>query len=151
MYKVRLLNYLDEKFGIQVNFSDNHSTYYTAYRYITKQDKDAVHSRGHPDLLDAVPRTERAITSRKKKAKQKGKGKRKSRAKASEHLSVYDVCEIVQAKGITSRLQLVCLAVQQNREGTMFSVKCRAIVIVTQHVINTVLDYCNFKSVACFV
>ena len=82
-----------------------------------KQDKDAVHSRGHPDLLDAVPRTEQAITSRKKKAKQKGKCKRKRRAKASEHLSVYHVCEIVQAKGITSRLQLVCLAVQQNREG----------------------------------
>lgn len=114
---LQVRNYLDEKFGIQVNFSDNHNTYYTAYRYVTKQDKDAVHSRGHPDLLDAVPRTEQAITSRKKKAKQKGKGKRKRRAKASEHLSVYDVCEIVQAKGITSRLQLVCLAVQQNREG----------------------------------
>ena len=114
---LQVRNYLDEKFGIQVKFSDNRNTYYTAYRYVTKQDKDAVHSRGHPDLLDAVPRTEQAITSRKKKAKQKGKGKRKRRAKASEHLSVYDEREIVQAKGITSRLQLVCLAVQQNREG----------------------------------
>ena len=30
---------------------------------------------------------------------------------------MFTMCEIVQAKGITFRLQLVCLAVQQNREG----------------------------------
>ena len=30
---LQVRNYLDEKFGIQVNFSDNHNTYYTAYRY----------------------------------------------------------------------------------------------------------------------
>ena len=34
-----------------------------------------------------------------------------------ERLSVYDVCQIVQHKGMMSRLELVCLAVKQNREG----------------------------------
>ena len=35
----------------------------------------------------------------------------------AERLSIFDVCQIVQNKRITSRLQLVNLAVQQNREG----------------------------------
>ena len=68
-----------------MNFSNNHSTYYTAYRYNTIQDKDAVHSRDHPDLLNAVLQTEQVMTSQKKVAKQKVKGKRKRRAK---HLSI---------------------------------------------------------------
>ena len=114
---LQVRNYLDEKYGIQVNFSDNHSSYYTAYRYVTKEDHEALHSPGHPDLSDVVPRTEAAITTRKRKAKAKGKGQAKKRSQRSERLSVYDVFQIVQSKGITSRLQLVCLAIEQNREG----------------------------------
>ena len=34
-----------------------------------------------------------------------------------DRLSVYDVCQIVQHKGIMLRLELVCFAVKQNREG----------------------------------
>ena len=70
---LQVRNYLDEKFGVQVNFSDNHNSYYTAYRYGTKEDRKALHSSGHPDLTDAVPRTEAAITSRKRKGKGQGK------------------------------------------------------------------------------
>ena len=114
---LQVRNYLDQDFGIRVNFSDNHNSYYTGYRYVTTEDEDALHSRGHPDLSDAAPRTERAISCRKRRPKEKGKADKKRRGKGSERLSVYDVCQIVQAKGITSRLQLVCLAVQQNREG----------------------------------
>ena len=66
---LQVRNYLDQNFGIQDNFSDNYNSYYTAYRYVTKEDKDALHSRGHPDLSDAAPRTERAISCRKKRAK----------------------------------------------------------------------------------
>ena len=110
-------NYLDEKYGIQVNFSDNHSSYYTAYRYVTKEDREALHSPKHPDLSDVVPRTEAAITSGKRKAKAKGKGQARKRSQRSERLSVYNVFQIVQSKGITSRLELVCLAIEQNREG----------------------------------
>jgi len=99
---LQVRNYLDEKYGIQVNYSDSHSSYYSAYQYVTKED----HSPGHPDLSDVVPRTEAAITSRKRKAKAKGKGQAKKRCQKSEHPSVYDVFQIVQSKGITSRLQL---------------------------------------------
>jgi len=108
---------MDEKYGIQVNFSDNHSSHYTAYRYVTKEDREALHSPEHPDLSDVVPRTEAIITSRKKKAKAKGKGQAKKWSQRSECLSVYDVFQIVQSKGITSQLQLICLAIEQNREG----------------------------------
>ena len=113
---LQVRNYLDDKFGIKVNFTDSDSqgTYFSAYRYVTKDDNEALHSPGHPDLTDDTPRTESAINSRKRKAK----GVKGNRKKVKcPRLSVYDVCQIIQAKGITSRLQLVCLAVQQNREG----------------------------------
>ena len=115
---LRVRNYLDDKFGIKVNFSDRHNSYYSAYRYVTKEDTEAVHSPGHPDLSDnsVPPRTESAITSRKRTAKGRGSGQKKTQGKR-QRLSVYDVCEIVQAKNISSRLELVCLAVSQKREG----------------------------------
>ena len=34
-----------------------------------------------------------------------------------KRLSVYDVTKLIKAKQITTRLQLVCLAVEQEREG----------------------------------
>lgn len=51
---------LGQEVCVQVNFSDNHNLYYTAYQYVTKEDCEALHSSGHPDLTDAVPWTEAA-------------------------------------------------------------------------------------------
>ena len=84
---------------------------------MTKEDHEALHSPGHPDLSDEIPQTECTISSRKRKAREKGKGLKKKQTKRSQRLSIYDVSQVVQNKGITSRLQLVCLAVEQNREG----------------------------------
>lgn len=54
--------YLDDNFGIQVNFSDCHNTYYSTCRYVTKEDNEALHSSGHPDLSEMdVPKTESAL------------------------------------------------------------------------------------------
>ena len=40
-----------------VNFSDNHDNYYSAYRYICKDDDSFHHSKHHPNLDDvASPR-----------------------------------------------------------------------------------------------
>ena len=91
---LKVRNYLDEKYAIQVNLSDNHGSYYTAYQYFTMEDREALHSPGHPDLSDVVPRTEAAITSRKWKAKAKGKSQAKKQSQRSE--------------------RLVCLAIEQN-------------------------------------
>ena len=49
--------YLEENFGKKVNFSNNHTTYYSTYRYVTKEDNDALHSPSHPHLTDVPPET----------------------------------------------------------------------------------------------
>ena len=112
---LQVKKYLSDKFGIQVHFSDHHNSYYSAYKYVTKEDTEAKHSLGHPDL-STVPRTEAAIASKKRKGKQKDSTGKKKKAR-EERLSVYDVCKIIQAKSITNRLGLVCLATAHEREG----------------------------------
>ena len=110
-------SFLDNEFHIQVNFSAVHSTYYSAYRYTVKDDAEALFSDNHPDLSDKCePRTEKAISVRKRKGKQTG-GAAKSKKTARKRMSVYDVTQLIQTRGITSRLELVALAVQQNRAG----------------------------------
>ena len=106
-------SFLDKEFHIQVNFSAVHSTYYSAYRYTLKEDAEALFSGNHPDLSDKCePRTEKAISVRKRKGKQTG-GAAKSKKTARKRMSVYDVTQLIQTRGITSRLELVALAVQQ--------------------------------------
>ena len=111
---LQVKKYLNDQFGIQVHFSDHHNTYYSAYKYVTKEDSEAVHSSGHPDLTSA-PKTEAAIASKKRKDKKDSRATTKKRKE--ERLTVYDVCKIIQEKGITSRLQLIALATAQEREG----------------------------------
>ena len=67
---------LDKKFGIKIRFSDKHSNYYEASKYVTKEDINYTLSEGHPDLLNsAVPRT---TTTAKVKCERHGeKHKRK--------------------------------------------------------------------------
>eukprot|EP00794_Sanderia_malayensis_P006582 gene6582-7325_t len=44
--------------NIVVNFSDSHSHYIYAYRYVCKSDTEVAHSPGHPDLSEVgSPRT----------------------------------------------------------------------------------------------
>lgn len=63
--------YLGENFRIKVNFSNNHTMFYSAYRYVTKEDNDALHSPCHPDLTDIPPQTESVLATKKRKAKAK--------------------------------------------------------------------------------
>ena len=90
---IKVRNFLDEKYGIQVNFSDKHNTYYIAYRYVTKEDSDALHSASHPDLRDA-PKTEKAIAAKKRK----GKNNAKKKNRKEKRLSVYDVTQLIQGR-----------------------------------------------------
>ena len=113
---IQVRKYLEKEFGIQVNFSDHHNTYYSGYRYITKEDEEPLHSEPHPDLCNA-PKTEKAINANKRKAGA-GKSRKKRRKTTRERaLTVYDVSQIIQQRKYTKRLELVCLAVQQKREG----------------------------------
>ena len=48
---LRVRNYIDQVYGVKVNFSDRHENYYSAWRYTTKcTDSISVHSTNHPDL-----------------------------------------------------------------------------------------------------
>jgi hypothetical protein len=112
---LQVRRFLDETYAIQVHFSDNHNTYYSAYKYVTKEDNECLHSEQHPDL-SSPPKTEQALASKKRKAREKN-STRQRKARKEKGLTVYDVSQLILAKKITTRLQLVCLAVEQNREG----------------------------------
>ena len=86
---------------------------------MTKEDSEAVHSSGHPDLTTA-PKTEAAIACKKRKGKKDSRAS--TRKRKEEKLTVYNVCKIIQEKGITTNLQLSALATAQKREGKKFSV-----------------------------
>ena len=64
-----------------------------------------------------MPKTEAATAVKKQKAKEVSAGIKKKRHE--ERLTVYKVCKIIQAKSITTRLELVCLATAQEREGKL--------------------------------
>jgi len=102
--------FLDEKHGIKVHFSSNQNTYYSAYKYTTKEDKDFALSDSHPDLENSSPpRTERAISEKRSKGKARQKGNGGSRKGRKRGLSVYDVAELIQQKKIKCRLELMSL------------------------------------------
>lgn len=107
----RVRQYIESNHDIRVNFSDHHTTYYSAYKYVTKDDKNFIQSANHPDLREP-PVTEKAISAKKKKGKS-----RKSTKKRDRNYSVYDVVEIVRQRKIKTRLELINLAMTQQQEG----------------------------------
>ena len=46
--------YLNDQHNISVHFSSKHKNYFTAWKYVSKQDKEVVHSINHPDLSDSA-------------------------------------------------------------------------------------------------
>lgn len=111
---LKVRKFLDDRYGVKVNFSSNHNTYYSAYKYTTKEDQDCVYSEGHPYLNNAPPpRTEKAISGHKRKAARSAVVSKKRK----RGFSVYEVSQFIQAKNIKSRLQLMSIAASQNREG----------------------------------
>ena len=53
---------LEEAHNIVVHFSGPHPNYYMAYRYITKEDEDTVHSADHPVLINNTMAPREKIT-----------------------------------------------------------------------------------------
>lgn len=62
---------MKEKFGIDVHFSDIHYNYYSAWRYVTKEDTSYEESEGHPDLCSnyQAPRTSNTSNTEKERVK----------------------------------------------------------------------------------
>lgn len=119
--------------GISVHFSDNYNDYYTAYKYVTKVDEEALHSEGRLDLKSAsAPRTEKAIATWHRSSKQKrdiaqtesanlacSLASLKTTEKPLKHcrLTAHDVGKAIIDKGIKSDVELIVLAKQQDAEG----------------------------------
>ena len=59
---------LHEMFGIQVNFSESHKNYYSAYKYVCKNDPDVYKSANHPDLQELrSPPTKKCMSAYRQK------------------------------------------------------------------------------------
>lgn len=132
-------NCLKEQYNISVHFSSVHANYYTAWKYVTKEDREVILSENHPDLWNSAgPSTMKAHL-----AKVEAKTKRKTgtlpihanetgssgeetganektevrRGKGNKRLRAFDVAEICVAKSIQTRSDLLALAHEQKVEG----------------------------------
>jgi hypothetical protein len=129
--------FLQDKYGISVHFSNVHKNYYTAWRYVTKEDENYEQSEPHPDLSNTgEPSTTKAHDAIKKKSKYRertnstanfcGKAVRASRPSNTENasqgrkrrrLTSYDVSQIIITKKLPDRIALMAFANAQKREG----------------------------------
>ena len=99
---------------INVNFSDGHQNYYSAYLYATKEDPSPLHSPDHPDLTNAgPPRTDAASRARLETEEIPIEVPKVTR------LTKLDVSLMVVEKNITTYLALLALAKVQKDEGKL--------------------------------
>ena len=81
------------------------------------KDRNSEHSESHPDLQNP-PRTEKAIAAKKGKGRAGSASSDRLRKRRRERaMSVFDVSQIIQQLKISKRVELVCLAIPQKREG----------------------------------
>ena len=119
--------FLRNKHEIAVHFSAVHDNYYSAYRYTTKEDSNALHSDEHPNLRNAKsPRTKKCT----KALREKGKGKMKTKGsdvagtstekqqkRRRLSLTPVEVSEILLENNIKRDVELCALANTQKSEG----------------------------------
>jgi len=115
---------LEAAHGITVNFSD-HEGYYTAYRYVNKEDEMVFRSTGHPNLDEAgSPRTKRCHeTYRKRRSEDKSQGNtntvsnQETAIKRQKKLSNMEVADFIVEHEIKSETELLAVANEQRDEG----------------------------------
>lgn len=128
-------NHIEREDTINVNFSDAHTNYYSAYKYATKEDDQPLHSNPHPDLGNGPPRTMAASQARHDAAR--GPSDKRN----TKRLSAFDVSEIISSKLIKSPLELMALAKSQKDEGKTD---------LAEFIINKGL-YCTSVSLPCVI
>ena len=104
---------------IVVHFSSAHDNYYSAYKYVTKTDKQVFHSQGHPNLADAgSPKTKSCIQAfRQKSSRNRTEKTECPKLKKPRRLSNLDVHEILLENKIKGKEELFALAREQYEEG----------------------------------
>ena len=136
--------FLSDSYGISVHFSSLHANYYTAWRYVTKEDQSTEESEGHPDLKNSNgPKTMNAHIATKALRSKRGllrdcdgddedccvsegempattdlrsEGK-PTKAKRRKRLSAYEFSQIIVEKGLKNRTDVLAFAHMQKNEG----------------------------------
>lgn len=104
---LRIKHRLEEAHQIVVHFGSSHANYYSAWRYVTKEDTDFITSAAHP-VLDNPPQTQTALEALTQPERKRQKKHR---------LTNYEVGEVVRANNLKTRLQLLAFADAQREEG----------------------------------
>lgn len=134
-------NYLKRRYDISVHFSNLHHNYYSAWKYVVKEDQEFLQSDNHPDLWNSKPPKTNAASSVKKVFTKRElpktassdddtddinsdiegsvceEDKRSSRNKRKKRLSAFDLSELIVQKGIKNRTELLAFANKQKMEG----------------------------------
>lgn len=123
---LRIKNHLSEMFGIVVNFTGDHDNYYSAYKYITKEDPDVYHSTGHPNLKEAVsPKTKHCLKAWRKR-KSTNESSEPSSSCTSNHsetptksakITALSLSKFLVENNIKTRKDLFAIAKKQQRDG----------------------------------
>lgn len=134
-------NFLKGTYGISVHFSNVHANYFTAWRYVTKEDTEYEQSETHPDLSNACePTTMKALKTLRRQRKIRVRSQSptpvkssaesedvstpsnaekpiEGRARKRRRLSSYEVSQIIVAKNLRDRTALMAFANVQKQEG----------------------------------
>ena len=126
--------FLRQEHGITVHYSSRHHNYYSAWRYVTKDDPDYTQSVGHPDLRNREePRTSAASRGKRAAAvlrvgtdeEELGEDYEdissdievQSRGRKKRKLTAFEVSQIITEKGIKTLRELQSLAYEQKKDG----------------------------------
>jgi hypothetical protein len=121
----RVKEKLTDNHGVVVNFSDGHDNYYTAYRYVTKQDTQVYLSPGHPNLDEiGSPKTKYCVrayrsASRKRSSSVDALNKKAQKKMPNKirRLNNLEVSEFVTENNVKGYTELLALAEAQKIEG----------------------------------
>ena len=131
--------FLKEQHSISVHFSDLHYNYYSAWKYVTKEDEHVLDSNDHPDLWNyKAPKTSTVCSERKKSRvsrksddeqtesdddlhedsseaaeKKSADEKERKSKKRKKRLTPFELSEIIVEKGIRTRTELLAFANKQ--------------------------------------
>ena len=117
-------NHLHQKHNVVVHFSDNHDNYYSAFKYISKSDKDVYQSSDHPNLQEiGSPKTKKCVSvyrANKQNEQTLSQGNSEqniTKTVKPKRLSNLDVSEFMLAQNIKTQTGLFAIADEQKKEG----------------------------------
>lgn len=114
-------NRLESKYGIDVNFSNNHDFYLSSYRYVCKEDEEVVHSKNHPPNLLSThsPKTKSCIQASKvaNRKRRSESSQQSSSSHSKKRLSNMDAAKFIKCHEIKTYESLLAFAEQREIAG----------------------------------